>query len=447
MDTRFGMHNLHLEDITTFFEHDPQLRRLKKLQLIYRSPLIDQLPTQSGIFIVTGGRQVGKSTLLKLWMQKLLEDKTKPTDIAYLTGDIIQDYQELLLLTQNLFQEGTRILIIDEVTYIKEWDRAIKFLADAGIIEGKTLIITGSDSTILKEARLRFPGRKGYAEKHEFEALPLSFLDTIKLKNINLGDIQDALIEKLWLEYLQHGGYLTAINELSSNETISKSTIETYADWIRGDFIKHGKNENTLREVTQSLIKRQGSQVTWNALSKDLSIEHPMTLASYVELLASMNVVIVQSALDQNKLQAAPKKAKKIQFSDPFIFHALKSWLIKSSDPFSEVIKSALSDPESLSELCEAAAVSHINRVTEAFYIKSEQEIDITYITNKRIYPIEIKWTHQIRPKEIQALSKFENSQIWSRSKLDTINNIPNKFLPRALIEYVQSESTRQKDK
>lgn len=36
----------------------------------------------------------------------------------------------------------------------------------------------------------------------------------------------------------------------------------------------------------------------------------------------------------EHKLAAAPKKARKGMFSDSFIFHAARAWLMPESDPF-----------------------------------------------------------------------------------------------------------------
>ena len=52
------------------------------------------------------------------------------------------------------------LLIIDEVTFVKDWDRVIKALADEGLFEHGLCILTGSDCLILKEAAQRFPGRR-----------------------------------------------------------------------------------------------------------------------------------------------------------------------------------------------------------------------------------------------------------------------------------------------
>ena len=44
------------------------------------------------------------------------------------------------------------------------------------------------------------------------------------------------------------------------------------------------KRENYLLEILGAIIKRYGSQLTWNALAGDLSIDHPKTVADYIEV-------------------------------------------------------------------------------------------------------------------------------------------------------------------
>ena len=49
-------------------------------------------------------------------------------------------------------------LLIDEVAYIGEWDRGVKYLADAGLLRGVVLVLTGSDSVLIRDARAHLPG-------------------------------------------------------------------------------------------------------------------------------------------------------------------------------------------------------------------------------------------------------------------------------------------------
>jgi len=66
IDERFVHHNSHLTNPNDFAERDPQLRKLRDQPLVFRSGLLDQFPkSEPGIYTLGGGRQVGKTTLLK----------------------------------------------------------------------------------------------------------------------------------------------------------------------------------------------------------------------------------------------------------------------------------------------------------------------------------------------------------------------------------------------
>ena len=149
MDIRFLPHNSHFEDPDLFSSRDPHLRHLQKQSLIHRSELLDLLPRHNpGIYTVSGGRQIGKTTLLKQWINELLESGITPERIVYFTGELIDDHHSLVrLLTEFLNErQGSELcyILLDEVTYIKDWDKGIKYLAHAGMLENAELLITGS---------------------------------------------------------------------------------------------------------------------------------------------------------------------------------------------------------------------------------------------------------------------------------------------------------------
>jgi len=431
MDIRFSPHNTHLEKRSLFSSLDPQLRQLKNQALVYRFPLLDRLTVKTpGIYSISGGRQIGKTTLLKQWMAELLEKNIDPSRIVYFTGELIDDHHSLVRLITETVQDmpGNEMcyLLLDEVTYIRGWDKGVKFLADAGILEHIILMLTGSDTVLIKEARMRFPGRRGEAEIVDFLLHPLNFFEFINLRKrfcqVELEqlagrDIEEnsPLIIKLFEEfknYMAHGGFLTAINDVEKNGYIKPSTLYTYSDWIRGDVLKRGKQDHYLREVLNAIVNRYGSQVTWNALSKDLSIDHPKTVADYVALLESMDVAFVQAAISEDKLSASPKKARKMMFTDPFIFHAIRAWLTPVEDPYKIQIEVALSDRNWSSRLAESCVATHYSRHYPTYYIKAKGEVDVAYVSHNRFWPVEVKWTAQIRPKDLKQVAKYSNSRI-----------------------------------
>ena len=122
----FQIHNSHLDG--AFPDLDPHLRRLRDQPLIHRFPLLDRLPrSEPGIYTIGGGRQIGKTTLLKQWMADLLATGLDPTRLRFFTGELIDDHHALVRLMSTLQQqmptEGQRYILLDEVTYIAGWDK------------------------------------------------------------------------------------------------------------------------------------------------------------------------------------------------------------------------------------------------------------------------------------------------------------------------------------
>lgn len=454
MDLRFLPHNRHLESPAAFVREDPHLRRLRGQPLVHRSPLLGRLPRREpGIYTLGGGRQVGKTTLLKQWMAELLDEgAVLPARLAYLTGELIDDQHALVRLVTDLLADaegtGLFVLVIDEVTYVRGWERGVKYLADAGLLEHVVLVVTGSDLVVTEEARASLPGRRGRADVVDFHLHPLDYGETLLLRGvIDRGTLAalrapdaapgPALLDRLFdglRSYLHHGGFLTALNDLARDGRILPATYATYAEWIRGDILRRGKQEPYLREVLGAIARRYGSQLTWNSLAKDLSIEHPATVADYVHLLASMDAVFVQAALVEDKLVGAPKKARRVVFSDPFIFHAVSAWLDPTADPFARA-QARLEDPAEAARHVEACVVNHARRRYPTYYIKARGEVDVAWVDGGRFWPVEVKWTGQLRPKDVQQVARYPNGRIWDRgAERRTVLGVPTEPLPLGLL-------------
>ena len=452
MDTRFAPHNLHRESPDLFISQDPQLKVLRRQSLVWRFPLIERLPRETpGIYTISGGRQIGKTTLLKQWMARLLNEGVDPLTIAYFTGELIDDQHAFVGLIGDHLQKNAsgnarlQFLIVDEVSYIRNWDKGVKYLADSGALEGVVLILSGSDMVIIREALMRFPGRRGMADQWDFQLYPLAFNEVVTLTRAlsaeeredlmepaskSIGGITETLFEA-FERYLIHGGFLTAINAMAEKDRIPSAIFSVYSDWIRGDVIKRHKQEHYLRQVLQSVVRRLGSQITWNALCQDLTIDHPQTVADYIGLLESMDVVYVQPALQEDKLAPAPKKARKLMFTDPFILHAVNAWLSQVRDPFGDLLGPWLNNSENCGKLVEACVTTHYRRHFPTYYIKAKGEVDIAYVDDGMFHPIEVKWTGQIRPADIKQIAKYRRGRILNKSRAPgSIQGIETEPLP-----------------
>jgi len=186
LSPQFMIHNSQLEAPDEFKKRDPHWRMLNRQTYSYLPPLVHQLPINiPGIYTITGGRQIGKTTLAKQWMERLLSLGVNPKSIAYFTGELIVDHLSMIQQLQSYLaimpRDSMQYVIVDEVTYIQNWDMGVKFLADAGLLEQTMLLLTGSDTVIIQEARMRFPGRRGRADQVDFHLYPLSIYEVLHL--------------------------------------------------------------------------------------------------------------------------------------------------------------------------------------------------------------------------------------------------------------------------
>lgn len=453
MDTKFSAFNVHRYAPDKFWELDNHLRLLKQQPYLYSNPIIEELPRDiPGIYTLGGGRQIGKTTLLKQWINLLMSEGVDPLAIMYFTGELIDDHHALVDLLQTFISEHQRFqrlyIVIDEITYIQNWDKGIKFIADAGYFHNCVVILTGSDLTLMQAAKMTFPGRRGKASQVDYHIYPLSFKEVLQLKNTvpnfenyihQENNTSDEIIQLIYQEfekYLQHGGYLTAINDIARDGEIGISTLKTYSDWIRGDILKRNKQEAYLKEILLAIIKSYNKQVTWHSIADALSIDSHKTVADYCELLAIMDALFIQNALMLDKLAAAPKKARKLTFTDPFIYHALKYWLRPSNlNPY-EQIKKDVEDPNISADLVEAIVSNQYRRYYPTYYIKAEEEIDIAYIHNDKFWPIEIKWRNQLRSRDIKHIKKYQRARVFSKVyRYGQVEGVSVEPLPLALLK------------
>jgi len=404
------IHNLFRESLELFCSLDPQLKKLENSPYVYESPMINEEVFKSpGVYLLTGGRQTGKTTFLKQYISRLLKNSAVlPDQIYFITGEIIDTHHNLRRLLQQILPDHRKILFyifIDEVNYINDWDKSIKYLFDAGFLENCAVILTGSDSHIIRSAMKGFAGRRGSCDKVDFTYNPLSFLEYFKLKH----DDDDR--NKLLQNYLLHGGYLPAINDFESSGTISNGTVLTYLHWISGDILKHNKTEHYLYELFEGIYATYGSQISWNSLAKHLSIEHHKTVADYISILENMHVLHVIHAIREDKLTAAPKKNKKLYMRDPFIYHCVHTALNKPVK-INQTSK-LLPDNNFTAPLIEGICLDYLSRRFPVYYIKGNKgEVDIAVVINNRMVPIEVKWTNQIRTEELKQIRNYNNGRL-----------------------------------
>lgn len=437
MDTRFLLHNIHRQEPERFQVFDPHLSKLKQYKYVYTPALLQQLPIAPGLYTLTSGSLTGKTTLLKLWIEKLLADGVPREAISFFPGDLIKDDKDLIHLLQtqskNKPSDIIAYVLIDDITHIRGWEKGIKFAVDNGLLDHAIIMLTSSDKTI--SDKIHFPNQQ--AKKTNFHLYPLTFHESVVLKYPH-SQVDDIDLFKEFNHYLLHGGYLIAMNDIAIHGKMLDETLITYANSLQNDMLRLGKQEHFLREILTVIIKHYCRPITWNMLSKELSIDHPKTIGDYISLLESLDALFIQPALLEDKLKAAPKKARKLMFTDSFIFHAVKEWLRHSNKNIvaSEMLQS-LNEKELTSQLVKSCAITHYRRHYPTYYIKGEGEIDLAYLYEHHFWPVVVTWANLLRPKDLKQILKYPHGEILTKDlRSGIVNHITTEPLPLALWKF-----------
>ncbi|WP_457635927.1 ATP-binding protein [Persephonella sp.] len=290
----------------------------------YTTKLLKSIENKN-IEIITGLRRIGKTTILKLLIHKLIkEKKTDPSRIFYISLDFygLEDISILEVVEQFFkIQEirfGEKVyLFLDEITYKKDFSQQLKNLYDH---YNAKIFATSSSSSVLKDKKAFLTGRESLTE-----VLPLSFQEFLSFKNIKIKKSDKHLIPKLFERYMEIGG----IPEYVLNEDIEyiKQLID---DIIYKDIISfHNiKDKTIIREFFYLLMERAGKQVSLNKISKILGISVD-TARRYFEHFK--DTYLIYSIERCGKLNERIKSPKKIYSGDIGIKNAVTGFRDKGA--------------------------------------------------------------------------------------------------------------------
>lgn len=427
-----------------YLKEDKHLREYQEKKYKWQPGILSDLKIVTGnLYSLRGPRQIGKTTLVKLIIESLIQRGIPEKAVFYINCDSILDFGELLKTVRAYHEYADSLLInekyvfLDEISGIRNWQKAVKILVDSGEAKNTCLFLTGSHTLDIKKGFDMLPGRTGKYGK-DFLLLPLTFREYVSLIRPEIGEklektsgissseinstIGSALpfeheLRILFSQYLLTGGFPLAINEFHTEKEIPDYIYEIYSRWVIGDIVKWGKREKILKQILRTAILKQSTAVSFDSFAKDAEIKSHKTVSAYVEDLENMFVFLVLYFLDINKKIPDFNKNKKIYFFDPFIYHIFNRLL-------------NLKEAEITPSLVEAVAVIHFARFVQErhpamslnnliFYWKNKKETDIIVKSGKKMMAVEVKYQEKITKDDFQSLYHFGGGLVLSKSVLD----------------------------
>lgn len=198
--------------------------------------------------------------------------------------------------------------------------------------------------------------------------------------------------------------------------------------------MKQGKSERIMQQILTAIIKKTGSRYDFRSISEDTEgVSHP-TVIDYLQLLEDNFLIHVLYSYDFNKKIKRYKGAKKIYFTDPFIFHSFNSWLYgKTAYSFSQEF---LLREDNLSLLIKSIVQNQLARIKEIpviksadryvwFYYDARKELDFVYQKeNGKYLGVEVKYKPKIAFKDISTISQIKEYLMLSRDEFEVSENI-----------------------
>ena len=231
----------------------------------YLKKMIDAKDTEF-IKVITGVRRSGKSTLLLMFKDYLLNNNVKEENIIHINFesaiyDDIKNYKDLYQYIKDKIKKEKVYLLLDEVQNIESWEKAINsFKVDFDI----DIYITGSNAYLLSsELSTLLSGR--YIE---IKMYPLSFKEYLIFNNYNNDNLDDK-----FNEYLKYGG-LPAITSIKNNNDLVLSYLnDIYNSIVKKDIIDRNNIKDTalLENIIKYLANNIGSPISSTKISDYLN--------------------------------------------------------------------------------------------------------------------------------------------------------------------------------
>lgn len=350
------------------------------------------------ILALIGARRVGKSTLIKLLINELLQtveakniffiNLEKPEFIPYkkdasYLGEIFDSYLKLINpdMTKKIY------FFIDEIQIFQNWEVFIKSKYENSNIK---FIITGSNSSLLSsEFATMLTGRVLKLLVHSF-----SFAEFLSFKGITFNSRLEQVTNRIDIsrakdEYLKWGGYYDVISV--DDEMIKKDTLKNIAeDVIFKDIVPRYniKNSSQIKDLFYYVVSNATTTLNYLSLSKKINID-AKTIKEYINYFED-NFLIHTISSYHTKMTEQIKSAKKLYLSDNgFLNLGINRGLNIGAMLENEVFIN-------LNKLCD-----------EVTYVKENYEID--FRCENTLYQVSYKMKDEkTRARELRAFGSFD---------------------------------------
>lgn len=363
-------------------------KTIKKIEKIFSTVLI------------TGPRQVGKTTILKKLKNKL----------QYITLDDPIMLQTAINDPGNFFKSINNA-IIDEIQYAPNLFKYIKMIVDNNNKKGQFYLTGSQQFHLMKNVSETLAGRIGI-----LNLLGLSLREINKI-NFDLSFIPTELYLKKRQKELKLFSYkqiwniiwkgsMPAMYAQKNDWSLYYSTyLKTYLERDVRDLTQVG-DELRFLQFMRVIAANTGNLLNLSSVSKEVGISQP-TAQRWLSVLQTSNVVYLLYPYSNNVIKRTIKTPK-IYFLDTGLCAFLTKW--NNQDVLENgAMAGAFFETFVISEIIKS--YYNIGLEPQIYYYRDKdgKEIDLLIFENGCLYPIEIKKTSNPNITDIKAFNILDN--------------------------------------
>lgn len=276
--------------------------------MIIRQEYLEKLQNwknEQVIKVITGIRRCGKSTLLKMYKEQLLEQGVATEQIIFLNFedlafDHLLDYKALYeYISLKLHPEKTTYIFLDEIQKVDCFEKVVDSLY---IKDNVDIYITGSNAYLLSgELATLLSGR--YVE---INMLPLSFKEFCSAK-------PNEAPEKLFNDYMQVGSL-----PYVANLDVNKEKVEVYLEGIYNTIIVKDIEDRQKRRSANTESRKITDILLLKNIARFLAstVGSPVSIKSITNYITSTGRKVSQNTIS-DYLQA---------LIEPYIFYPIERY-------------------------------------------------------------------------------------------------------------------------